>query len=138
MANPTTALDRSPEALRELRNEFPDRMLAGDVQDKFDEIAAYQKCEREWKDEQKQDRNERITTETLELVSSVGAGAMSTWKSGGMPLGGAANMLIGGAAKVGSFMGFDNRIARVTCNAAKTLLHSQIAIITREAILGKP
>lgn len=138
MANPTTALDRSPEAFRELRTEFPDRMLAGDVQDKFDQLAAFQKSEREWRDEQKKDRNERVTTETLELVTSVSAGALSTWKSGGVPLGGAVNLLVGGAAKVGSFIGFDNRVARVACQATKTLLHVQFAIMTRESILGAP
>jgi hypothetical protein len=138
MATNTTALDRSPEALRELRGELPARVVSGDLQDSLDVLNAYQKSEREFAEQQVKDRNERVATETLQMIGSVSAGALSTWRRGNLPIGGAANLLIGGAAKVGAYVGFDNRVARVACQVGKTLLHGQLSIITRESILGAP
>ena len=72
MATTTTTLDRSPAALAELRAELPARVVTGDVQDSLDLLNAFQKSEREYTELAKQSRNERITTETLQLASELG------------------------------------------------------------------
>lgn len=139
MATTTTTLDRSPAALAELRAELPARVVTGDVQDSLDLLNAFQKSEREYTELAKQSRNERITTETLQLATSMSAGALSTWRNaGGLPVGPALNLVIGGAAQVGAYVGFDNRIARVACQVGKTMLQSQLSILIRESILGAP
>lgn len=81
-------------------------------------------------------RTEVIATNTLQCVSSAGAGALSTWMWGRVPIGAILNTLIGTAA-TGVTLQESNRLGvRVASNSVKTLLHNQIAITTREIIRG--
>lgn len=103
------------------------------------ECAVLEEQRRQQEDEQKkQQQVDDVTTEVLEAVTSIGAGGLSTWSAGGVPVGVVANYVIGTAAKAGSILGPEDRALRVACRAGKVLLHSQISITTRNLILGTP
>lgn len=130
-----------------------------DIQRLEDELSASnfaRECERKWEQEKrrleelrlevmhnrqaqaKANMYELVATEALEVGTSIAAGSLSTWKSGGVPVGGSLNVLIGGAGKLGSCLNPDSRALRVASKAGKVLLHTQIGLITRGLILGNP
>ena len=138
MAFEPVAKDTSKEALAELRRTMDDReMEVTTLEDRLQATAFAQQCAQEWAEKARLDRAEHITTEVLEVVGTTTAGALSTWKSGMVPLGAIANYALGGGAKIGSFLNPENRALRVACRAGKVLLHAQMAITTRK-ILESP
>src|SRR5690606_3193793 len=78
------------------------------------------------------------TTEGLEMLTSVGAGALSNVKIGEFPIGGLLNTILGGVAKGFSVIDPESMPVRMAARAGKTLLHSQVAITTREILRGMP
>lgn len=135
-----TPMDTSPESVEGLRGQLARREPL-DIEAIEDRIGAHefaQRCARELEEDDRLDRNELITTEVLEMVATIGAGALSTWHAGSFPIGGAINGVLGVAAKAGSLARPKNRALRVACRTGKVLLHSQVALVTRTTILGTP
>lgn len=130
-------LDTTPEALARL-SDFGRDLEARTLEDSLQAHAFMQQCAKELDENERIDRYEHRAVEVLEVVATGTAGALSTWKSGPVPLGVVANWTLGGAAKVGSFINPKNRALRIACRTGKTLLHSQIAIHTRNKILETP
>lgn len=103
---------------------------------RLEEEAQMERMREEAAKDRRTHRTEVIATNTLQCVSSVGAGALSTWTWGRVPIGAILNTLIG-TAGTGVTLQESNRLGvRVASNSAKTLLHNQIAITTRELIRG--
>jgi hypothetical protein len=126
----------SPEGLAELRDAARE-MDIRTIENQLEAHALIQDCAQKEAAEQRINRYEHRAVEVLEVVATSTAGALSTWKTGGIPLGVVTNWTVGGAAKVGSFINPENRALRVACRSLKVLLHSQIAIHTRNAILDE-
>lgn len=123
--------------MAELRGSMETRdMEMTTIEERRQAEAFAQQCAREWDEERRLDRAERLTVEVLEGVTTTAAGALSTWKSGMVPLGAATNCLVGAGFKIGCILNPQQRGLRVACRAGKVLLHSQIAITTRNLILG--
>ncbi|MFV8751384.1 hypothetical protein ACNOYE_12640 [Nannocystaceae bacterium ST9] len=78
------------------------------------------------------------TSEGLEIPASFGAGALSNVKIGQFPIGGVLNTVLGTVAKGFSVYDPESAPVRVIARAGKTLLHSQVAITTREILRGMP
>lgn len=139
MAFEPVVKDTSKEALAELRRTMDAReMEVTTLEDRLQATAFAQQCAQEWAEKARLDRAEHLTTEVLEVVATTTAGALSTWKSGMVPLGALANYALGGGGKVGSFINPENRALRVAVRAGKVLFHSQLAITTRNLILENP
>jgi hypothetical protein len=83
-------------------------------------------------------RAEVWSTEGLEMLASAGAGALSNVKIGQFPIGGMLNTVLGGVAKGFAIYDPESAPVRVIARAGKTLLHSQVAITTREILRGMP
>lgn len=131
--------DTSTEALAQLHGALDARDAdITTIEDQLHASAFAQKCAQEWAENARVERMEHRATEVLEVVASTTAGALSTWKSGMVPLGAVANYALGGGAKIGSFVNPEHRALRVACRTAKVLFHSQLAITTRNIILENP
>jgi hypothetical protein len=83
-------------------------------------------------------RVEQVTTEGLQVLASMGAGAIANVKVGNVQLGPALNFLLGAAAKVAIVSDVDSVPLRVLAQTGKTLLHTQLGIWTRDALRGVP
>jgi hypothetical protein len=138
MAFEPVAKNTSTEALAELRGAFDSGDEITSLEDRLHAHAFAQQCAQEWAEMARLDRTQHLATEVLEIVASTTAGALSTWKSGMVPLGALANYALGGGSKVGSFVNPENRALRVACRAGKVLFHAQLAITTRNLILENP
>lgn len=103
-----------------------------------EEIQRQQEDERRMRAIMKAHKTESWTTEGLEVLTSVGAGALSNVKIGNFPIGGILNMAVGTAAKWVSVFEPESSPMRVVARAGKTLLHAQVAITTRELLRGMP
>ncbi len=77
-------------------------------------------------------------SEGLEVLASLGAGALSNVKIGQFPLGGLLNGVFGVAGKALSIYDPKSAPMRVVARAGKTLLHTQMGITTREILRGMP
>lgn len=130
-------LNTTPEGLAELRGAARD-MDVRTIEEQIEAHAFMQECAKKLEEDERINRYEHRAVEILEVVATGTAGALSTWKSGGVPLGVVTNWTLGGAAKVGSFINPENRALRIACRTGKVLLHSQIAIHTRNKILETP
>ncbi|EDM79589.1 hypothetical protein PPSIR1_21214 [Plesiocystis pacifica SIR-1] len=81
--------------------------------------------------------------EILEGFASLGAGAISTIKFGDVPVGPTLNYVLGSAAKlasvsvIGRELDTNGRMLSVLGRSGKVLLHSQLAILTRNLIVEK-
>ena len=76
--------------------------------------------------------------EGLQVLASMGAGAIANVKVGNVQLGPALNFLLGAAAKVAIVSDVDSVPLRVLAQTGKTLLHTQLGIWTRDALRGVP
>lgn len=138
MAFEPVVKNTSTEALAELRSALEPHEEITNLEDRLHAHAFAQQCAKEWAEKVRLDRTEHVATEVLELVATTTAGALSTWKSGMVPLGALANYALGGGSKVGSFVNPENRALRVAFRTGKVLFHSQLAITTRNLILENP
>jgi hypothetical protein len=136
--HPQTRLDASPAALASLNQsltEYDAEALETEIQ----AHAFLEKCRSEQEADERMDRAEHLTTEVLEVVVSPAAGALSLWQTkGGLPIGGAANIVLGIGGKALSLLNPQARPLRVAGRVTKVLLHSQLSITTRNMIKGSP
>jgi hypothetical protein len=136
--HPQTRLDASPAALASLNQS----LTAYDAEALETEMQAHafmEKCRSEQEADERMDKTERLTTEVLEVVVSPAAGALSIWQTkGGLPIGAAANIVLGLVGKALSLVNPKARPLRVAGRVTKVLLHSQLSIITRNMIKESP
>jgi hypothetical protein len=127
-----------------------DRFDAQELRSEIDAHNFMQKCRGMWETDVRKDRVENLTTEGLELAVAPTAGALAAWRTkGGFPIGEFTNYVVGAGAKavsiymVATLPNFDEandgpatprRFARSLARAGKVLLHSQLSILTRDAI----
>ena len=81
---------------------------------------------------------EHWATEGLQVLASLGAGALANASIGGFPVGSTVNFVVGSVAKMASIAEVESTPLRVVANAGKTLLHTQIGISTRDILRGMP
>lgn len=81
---------------------------------------------------------EHWATEGLQVLASMGAGAIANAAVGGVQVGSAINFVVGSVAKLAAVAEVESAPLRVVANAGKTLLHTQIGISTRDILRGMP
>ena len=132
-------LDTSASAVAELDRQLalrppPDLAV---METRLEAAAFGRACLDELNDLKEQEVMEVRTTEALQAVMAIGAGALSTVRVGsGVPIGAGVNFVAGFAAKVGSCFPPQNRALRVACRSVKPMLHVQLGIIARSVLQG--
>ena len=147
MENSTALMKATPREIAEMYEELdPPEVMA--IENRIQAHACAQEHARARDERRRLDRAEGLTTEGVEVVASITAGAVSTYKSASnFPTGAAINGVVGTLAKIGSAafayrlpeeLSPAGRVVRVVCRAGKTLLHTQMGITTRNVILENP
>ncbi|WP_157595654.1 hypothetical protein [Plesiocystis pacifica] len=137
------AADSSPGAMAALDQALPEVV---DLENRLQAQNFAHKCLRETEEDARRqveearlDRIEHIATETLEVFSSIGAGALSCWTVGPkqVPVGGLVNGLLGTGAKIGCLLNPNQRALRSACRVGKSMLQTQLGITTRRIVRGE-
>jgi hypothetical protein len=87
---------------------------------------------------QRNHKLEHWATEGLQVLASLGAGALANATIGGFPVGSTINFVAGSVCKLAALSEVESTPLRVVANAGKTLLHTQIGISTRDILRGMP
>ena len=131
-----TRKDTSVAALAELRDATAnlERVDPLPLEDELAATAFALDCKRQWDEQDKARQLERRSVEALQGMSSMAAGALSTWHAGSFNAGAWANLALGAVAKVGCILEPEQRALRVLSESVKPMVHVQLGIWVHQAL----